>query len=62
MFGNDVAFCVAMSLEGHILPYNSLGGGVCLLPKSTGKRETKGVSHPETGEVEERIGTGTLKG
>lgn len=32
MFGNDVAFCVAMSLEGHILPYYSLGGGsVCYL-------------------------------
>lgn len=61
MFRNDVAFCAAMSLEGHILPYNSLGGG-CLLPKSTGKRETNGVNHPETGEVEERIGTGTLKG
>lgn len=61
MFGNDVAFCVAMSLEGHILPYSSLGGGsVCYL--NLLKRETKGVNHPETGEVEERIGTGTLKG
>lgn len=57
-----MAFCVAMSLEGHILPYNSFWGGGCVLPKSTGKRETKGVNHPETGEVEERIGTGTLKG
>lgn len=56
-----MAFCSVMSLEGHILPYNSLGG-VCLLPKSTGKRESKEVNHCETGEAEERIGAGTLKG
>lgn len=61
MFQNAVAFCAVMALEGHILPNNSFGG-VCLLPKSTGKKETKEVNHPETGEVEKRIDTGTLKG